>query len=90
MSFEPGRVYLLEQYAGAYYTLDSDTSFTTAANTWYAYRIVCDGAHIEVWRNEDGQMPVKVLESNSAQVLTTNYVGIATTELGRSEKSCAS
>ena len=79
VSFEPGRVYLLEQYAGAYYTLDSDTSFTTAANTWYTYRIVCDGAHIEVWRNEDGQMPVKVLESNSAQVLTTNYVGIATT-----------
>ena len=72
-------MYLLEQHAGAYYTLDSDTSFTTAANTWSTYRAVGDGAHIEVWRNEDGQMPVKVLESNSSQVLTTNYVGIATT-----------
>lgn len=79
LSFEPGKVALLEQYLGAYTTLDQDTSFTTTQDTWYNYRIVADGAHIEVWRNEDGQMPVKVLETNSSQVTTTASIGFATT-----------
>ena len=87
LSFEPGKVALLEQYLGAYTTLDQDTSFTTAQDTWYNYRIVADGAHIEVWRNEDGQMPVKVLETNSSQMTTTASIGFATTANSTSDFS---
>ena len=50
--------------------LDENTSATTAQDTWYRVRIVCDGTNVTVWRAElDNQ---RLPDEQMAEVLNTS------------------
>jgi len=59
-------------------TLDTDSSVTSAMNTWYNVRIVCDGATVKVYRWTDGNLETEVLSTSSATQLTSDQVALFT------------
>jgi len=70
-------LYIIQKKDNVWTDLDTAPSATSTEGTWYDMHTIADGADIEVWWGPRGSGMTKVMETDSAEVLTLGafYLG---------------